>query len=273
MKRTVFIVSDGTGITAETVGRALLSHFAYAIDFQYTTVPYVDTVEKAQRLRARIDAAAALTDAQPLVISTIVNAEVRETIFASQSFHVDVLSTFLTPLEQELATPSSLQVGKHQSIAQDIHYQVRINAVHFALENDDGARVRDYDAADVILVGVSRCGKTPTCLYLGMQFGIKAANYPITEDDLQELVLPEPLRNQRTKLYGLTIEPDHLAAIRTERRPGSQYASLRQCEEELRNAEAMFRRFGVPVIDTTHYSVEEISTRILNDMQLERRVH
>ena|SRR3990167_418784 len=185
---------------------------------------------------------------------------------------IDIFSSFLKPLETALGASSSYSVGKSHSIVNNQSYDLRIDSVHFALDNDDGARTRHYDLADVILVGVSRSGKTPTCLYLALQFGVKAANYPLTDDDLDDLDLPRALKDHRSKLFGLSIEPERLAAIRTERKPNSKYASIQQCESEVRGAEAIFNRYGIPFINSTHASIEEISTMIIEAAGIKRRL-
>lgn len=181
-------------------------------------------------------------------------------------------SSFLKPLEKELKTHSSYTVGKSHSIVEMNRYKERIDSVNFALDNDDGARTRQYDNADIILVGVSRCGKTPTCLYMALQFGIRAANYPLTDEDLESPRLPEVLQQHRQKLYGLTIDPFQLAAIRHERRPNSRYASLDQCDFEVRTVERLFQQHSLPFINTTNFSIEEISTRIIAHQGLMRRI-
>jgi regulator of PEP synthase PpsR (kinase-PPPase family) len=271
MKRTIFFISDGTGITAETLGHSLLAQFRH-LSFTQVTVPYVDNEAKARQTVIRINQAAQQDGVRPIIFDTIVNQSIREVLAASNSFMIDIFSSFLKPLELELNTSSSYRVGKSNSIADDENYKVRIDAVHFALDNDDGARTRHYDQADVILVGVSRSGKTPTCLYLALQFGIRAANYPLTDDDLDDLNLPKALKEHRQKLIGLSIEPERLAAIRTERKSNSRYASITQCEQEVRGAEALYNRFGIPFINSTHASIEEISTRVLEMAGIERRL-
>lgn len=271
MKRTVFFISDGTGITAEALGHSLLAQFD-TVDFEQITIPYVKDEEKLASAISRINKAALSDDMPPLVFSTIINDDIREKLQQSKAFMLDIFSSFLKPLEEVLGAESSYSVGKSHSIIDDHSYKVRIDSVHYALDNDDGARTRHYDLADVILVGVSRSGKTPTCLYLALQFGIKAANYPLTDDDLDDLALPKALREHRSKLFGLSIEPDRLAAIRTERKPNSKYASITQCESEVRGAEAIFNRFGISFINSTHASIEEISTKIIESAGLKRRL-
>lgn len=271
MKRTVFFISDGTGITAETMGHSLLAQFD-SIDFEQVTIPYVDKIETARSAVARINKVADEQGVRPIIFDTIVNRDIREVLQASNAFTVDIFASYLKPLEEELGTTSTFRVGKSHSIVDDKSYKVRIDAVHFALDNDDGARTRHYDQADVILVGVSRSGKTPTCLYLALQFGIRAANYPLTDDDLDDLDLPKALKMHRDKIFGLSIDPERLSAIRTERKSNSRYASINQCVQEVRGAEALYNRFGIPYINSTHASIEEISTRILEGAGLKRRL-
>lgn len=271
MNRTAFFISDGTGITAETLGHSLLIQFEN-IQFEQVTKPYIDTVEKAREVVVQINRAAKEDGARPIIFDTIVDRKIRKIISKSDGFFVDIFSSFLGPMEKELSVESSYSVGKSHSISGDKRYQARIEAVHFALDNDDGGRTRSYDQADIILTGVSRSGKTPTCLYLALQFGVRAANYPITEDDMEDLQVPKPLRDFKNKLFGLTIDPDRLQAIRQERRANSRYASARQCAMEVENVESMFRRANVPFINTTHFSVEEIATRILQTAGLSRQM-
>ncbi|MDY6890470.1 MAG: pyruvate, water dikinase regulatory protein [Pseudomonadota bacterium] len=271
MKRTAFFISDGTGITAETLGNSLLSQFE-AIRFEKITLPYVDTIEKARAVVERINRQAQEDGKAPIVLDTIVDDEIRALLASCNGFKIDVFSTFLKPLEAELETHSSYTVGKSHAINELERYKDRIDAVNFALDNDDGARTRQYDKADIILVGVSRCGKTPTCLYMALQFGIRAANYPLTEEDMELSHLPRCLQPHRQKLYGLTIDPFQLAAIRHERRANSRYASLDQCEFEIRCVERLFRKENIACINTTNFSIEEIATRIINDSGLKRRI-
>ena len=272
MKRTVFFISDGTGITAETLGHSLLAQFE-SIEFDQVTIPYVNSEAKVAAALSRINKASRDEGMQPVVFSTIISDHVRaELASKANAFCVDIFSSFLKPLETALGAVSSYSVGKSHSIVNNPGYQVRIDSVNFALDNDDGARTRHYDNADVILVGVSRSGKTPTCLYLALQFGIKAANYPLTEDDLDDLNLPRPLREHRQKLFGLSIDPERLTAIRTERKPNSRYASMNQCESEVRGAEALFNRFNIPFTNSTHASIEEISTNVIESAGLKRRL-
>ncbi len=262
MKRSAFFISDSTGITAETLGRSLLAQFD-SFDFDNTVLPFVDTEEKAHQAVGRINDASERDGAPAIIFDTIVNQQVRAIIAASNGVLMDIFSTFLAPLEIALDCKSSFTVGRGHSRSSEILYQQRMNAVNYALENDDGARINHYDQAQLVLVGVSRCGKTPSCLYMAMQHGVYAANYPLTDEDLESGQIPRPLLAFREKLYGLTINPERLAAIRNERRANSRYANIAKCEDEVRQAEALFRRNQIRHIDTTHISVEEIATKIL----------
>jgi len=271
MKRKVFFVSDRTGITAEMFGQSLLSQFE-EIDFDENTLPFVDSIEKAEEAKAKIDAAEKESGIKPLVFDTIVTPEIRQIIQNSNAMVLDFFHTFIGPLEQELGVSSGFRVGKTHSVRDGEAYDSRIEAVNFALNNDDGVTTRHYNEADVILVGVSRCGKTPTSLYMAMQFGIKAANYPFTEEDMEKLKLPIDLKKQKHKIFGLTINPHRLHEIRTERRANSRYASLKQCQYEVREVEAMYRRDKIPWLNTTTRSVEELATKILATTGIKRNV-
>lgn len=276
MKRKIFFLSDSTGMTAENLGKSLLAQFGQ-ISFESVTRPFVDTPEKAEKIAAEINREAAQLEHRPIVIDTIVSEEVSGIIRAANCFYIDVFSTFLAPLEDELGMPSSHTVGhpaifREEDQAVNKAYMHRIEAVHFALANDDGMHLHRYDQADIILIGVSRTGKTPSSVYLGMQFGVKAANYPLIPDDLESSKLPAALENHKRKLFGLTIRPARLAEIRNERKPNSTYASLRNCMDEVRQAETLYRQYRIPYIDTTQLSIEEISARMLQRAGIERRV-
>ncbi len=271
MKRSVFFISDGTGITAETLGHSLLAQFEN-IQFDESTLPYIDSIEKATAVVAEINSTAEAEGSRPIIVDTIVDKDIRAVIAQANAFMLDVFDTFVGKLEAELCSNSANAVGKYHSIVNNESYNIRIDAVHFALDNDDGGRTRLYDKADIILTGVSRSGKTPTSLYMALQFGVFAANYPLTEDDFDDLRLPAALRDHKKKLFGLTIEPERLAAIRQERKANSRYASIQQCEMEVRAVQAMFNKEGIPYINATHLSIEEISTRIMATAGIKRRL-
>ena len=271
MKRTVFFVSDGTGITAETLGHSLLTQFEQ-IEFEKITIPYINNPEKAQEVVAQIDAVAIKDGNKPIVFSTLVNPDIRTVLASSQGLLLDFFTSFIGSLESELNVPSSHHVGRMHGLVDYKAYMTRIEAVNYALSHDDGMRLQNYDKADLILVGVSRCGKTPTCLYLAMQFGLHAANYPFTEEDMHQLTLPTILQSHKNKLFGLSIEPSRLQLIRQERRPNSRYASIEQCELEVKKVEQFFEREGIPFLSSTTRSIEEIASSVLVTMGLKRRL-
>jgi regulator of PEP synthase PpsR (kinase-PPPase family) len=271
-KRTAFFVSDRTGITAEMLGHALLTQFD-AVRFNEITLPFVDSVEKAHETVARINEQAAADGTRPIVISTLARTEIAEIVGKADALFLDCFEIFISPLEQELGQRASHAVGRSHSVSDYVNYHRRMESVNYALAHDDGASTRQLSESDVILVGVSRCGKTPTCLYLAMQYGIRAANYPLIPEDFKEMKLPVQLRPLRNRLYGLTIRPERLHQIRNERRPGSRYATLENCEQEVREAEALMRQEGIPFLDATNMSVEELATTILHEAKLVRRIY
>jgi regulator of PEP synthase PpsR (kinase-PPPase family) len=271
-RRTVFFVSDGTGITAQMLGHSLLTQFE-GVDFNQITLPFIDSTEKAEECVERIEREALRGNGQPIVFSTLVNGDVREVVRRANALFVDFFETFIGPLEQGLGLKSSHTIGRSHSAMDKQEYKQRIEAINFSMAHDDGASHRDLGEADVILVGVSRSGKTPTSLYLALQFGVKAANYPLIPEDFSRGQLPEALRSFKKRLYGLTIAAERLHEIRRERRPGSQYADPANCRYEIEQAEAMMTREGIRWINSTAKSIEEIATTILRELRLERHVY
>jgi regulator of PEP synthase PpsR (kinase-PPPase family) len=271
-RRTVFFVSDGTGITAQMLGHSLLTQFE-GVDFRQVTLPFVDSTEKAEECLARIESESASGNGQPIVFSTLVNQDVRQVVRRAKALYIDFFETFIDPLEAGLGLKSSHTIGRSHSAMDKKEYQQRIEAINFSMAHDDGASHRELSQADVILIGVSRSGKTPTSLYLALQFGVKAANYPLIPEDFERRKLPEALRAEKTRLYGLTIAPERLHEIRKERRPGSSYADLDNCRYEVEEAEKMMRREGVRSINSTSKSIEEIATTILRELRIPRHVY
>jgi len=271
-KRTAYFVSDRTGITAEMLGHSLLTQFD-GVRFNEITLPFVDSAEKARDVVAQINSQGTADGVRPLVISTLARTEISQIIGQSNALFLDCFEIFISPLERELGVRASHAIGRTHNVSDFVNYHHRIESVNYTLSHDDGVTNRDLNEADIILVGVSRCGKTPTCLYLAMQFGISAANYPLIPEDFSTMLLPSPLRPLRGKLYGLTIRPERLQQIRTERKPGSQYATLSNCEFEVREAEALMRQEGIPYLDATSKSVEELATTILHEAKLVRRIY
>lgn len=270
-QRTAFFISDQTGVTAETLGHSLLTQFD-SQSFRQVTLPFIDSEDKARAAVAKIDKIGEGDEQRPLIFSTLVQPELRDIVRQANGLHLDIFDVFLEPLEAELEQVSTHQSGRAHGMSDLNAYMRRIEATNFALANDDGGISRNYDMADVILVGVSRSGKTPTCLYLALQYGVFAANYPLTDEEFESGALPPVLTQNKQKLFGLTITPDRLRQIRKERRPMGRYSSVQQVRFELREAEKLFRKYGIPFVDTTEFSIEEISSRILDSTGVERRV-
>lgn len=272
-ERTVFFVSDGTGITAETFGNSILAQFP--AQPRHVRRPFIDSVEKATQVAAEIDEVAQREGKRPIVFLTLINEEVRDVIDnpRCKGLVLDMFRSFVEPLEDEFGVKRSHRVGRFGDASHSAEYHNRIEAINFSLAHDDGQSARNLDIADVILVGVSRSGKTPTSLYLAMQHGIKAANYPLVPEDFERGHLPATLAPHKRKCFGLTIDADRLAQIRHERRPGSGYASLENCRQEVRAAEAMMRREGISWLSSTHKSIEEIAATILSDLRPDRLVY
>lgn len=263
---TVFFLSDSTGITAETLGNTLLTQFP-AQHLERRSIPFITTVEQAQEVVAVIDRVAA-TGPRPIVFSTTVSLDVRAVLARSRGHFFDLIGTHLGQLEQALHASASGQPGQAHGLGDAVRYQSRMAAVEYAIEHDDGQSLRALERAELILIAPSRCGKTPTTMYLALQHGILAANFPLVEEDFESLSLPKPLLPFAHKCFGLTSLPVRLSQIRQERRPGSNYASLNQCSFELRNAEDMYRVNAIPFVNSASMSVEEISATVLQRMEL-----
>ena len=269
--RTVFFISDGTGITAETLGHSLLTQFE-DLRFRQIRIPFVSTLAQALECQEQIRRAAAEDGIRPIVVSTLVDANIGKVLRETDALFLDFFEAFIVPLENELGSKSSHTIGRShgQPLSQD--YANRIDAVNFTLAHDDGASDAGLDKADVILIGVSRCGKTPTSLYLALQFGVRAANYPLIPEDFERSRLPEAITRHREKLFGLTIRPERLHKVRTERRPDSRYAALDNCRYEIEAAQKLMRRERVRWLDSTSKSIEEISTTIMQEVRIDRHV-
>ena len=271
--RSVFFVSDGTGITAETFGNSILAQFPARP--RHVRRPFIDSVEKAWAVLAEINQHTDHHGQRPIIFITLVNDEIRQVLTsdACKGLVLDMFSTFVEPLEAEFGVKSNHRIGRFADAAKSEEYHDRIEAINFSLAHDDGQSARNLASADVILVGVSRSGKTPTSLYLAMQHGIKAANYPLIPEDFERAQLPSSLAPYKSKCFGLSINPQRLAQIRNERRPGSKYSSLENCRYEVLEAELMMRRAGIAWLSSTHKSIEEIATTILRDIRPDRLVY
>lgn len=270
-KRPVFFISDRTGITSETLGHALLTQFS-SIKFEYYSLPFITSEDKAKRAVREIREAGEKSGQRPIVFSTMVKDDYKPIIAQCDAHTIDFFDAFIMPLEQELGVKSTHTSGLSHGISDEAVYMQRIEAVNYALHNDDGITTKHFNSSEIILIGASRSGKTPTCLYLGLQHGIRAANYPLTDVDVGHHKLPPVLEPYREKLFGLIINPDRLRSIRELRRPGSEYASLKQCQKEVREIKALYDQEGINYVDTSHVSVEEIAASILQKQKLTRRV-
>ncbi len=269
--RTVFFVSDGTGITAETFGNSILSQFA--VKLRHVRRPFIDTADKAHQVLREINHTAQVEGRRPIVFVTMVNPEILAVLNGVTALVLDMFNTFIEPLEIEIGMTSNHRVGRFDGVSSSQEYSARIEAINFALAHDDGQSAKNLSLADVILVGVSRVGKTPTSLYLAMQHGVKAANYPLIPDDFERGQLPSTLAPFKKKCFGLTISPERLSEVRNERKPKSNYASLENCRYEVEEAEAMMKRDGIPWLSSTHKSIEEIATTILRDLRPDRLMY
>ena len=268
--RAVFFVSNSTGITVETLGRSLLYQFS-STQFESHSLRFVDTEDKAKEAVKTINNLASETGSRPIILSTLVKPELRGILSTANGLYLDVFDTFISPIEHEIGSEAKLGMGRAHGIIDDDYYTDRMDAVNYSLKTDDGVGAKEYSQADVILTGASRTGKTPTSLYLAMHYGLKAANYPIVDEEIDSHSLPKSLRNYKEKVFGLLVTPERLQSIRTKRRPDSQYATLSQCQYEIRQTEAMFQQENIPYFDVSSMSIEEVSSNIMNMMKISSR--
>ncbi|TLS19696.1 pyruvate, water dikinase regulatory protein [Azospira oryzae] len=267
--RTIFFISDGTGITAETLGHSLLTQFE-GVRLKMVRIPFVNSTDKARECLERLKEATILDGARPIVFSTLIDRDLNRILSEANVLCLNFFDTFIVPLEAELGVKSTHTIGRTHGSIDTNDYKQRIEAINYTLSHDDGVTNQGLEQADVILVGVSRCGKTPTSLYLAMQFGVKAANFPLIPEDFERMKMPDSLVKHREKLFGLTIQPERLNQIRSERRPNSKYASLENCRYEVKEAEKMMRQHDIRWLDSSTKSIEEISTTIMQEVKLER---
>ncbi len=270
--RTVFFVSDRTGITVEMLGNSLLTQFD-DIEFQRVTLPFIDNIEKARDVLGQVERAGVDSGKRPLVFTSLMTEDLRQEISRANAMVLDVVERFIVPLEEELGIKSAHAIGRRHSAGNFKDYNHRIEAVNYTLAHDDGMTNRNLEQADIILVGVSRSGKTPTCLYMALQFGVKAANYPLIPEDLERMKLPPALLPLRQKVWGLSILPERLQTIRQERKPDSKYASIGNCKWEVQAAESLMKSAGISFLNSTTKSIEELAATILHEARLVRRVY
>lgn len=272
INRKIYFISDGTGITVENLGMSLLTQFS-KLKYTAKKIPYINTVAKAKEIAEAISEETLSNNANCIIISTLVNKEIREVIKSSKALVLDFFEQYIDPLEKELNCNSDHTIGKTHSLKNIYQYDARMDAINFTLNTDDGLAIKKYDEAEIIIIGVSRCGKTPTCLYMAIQYGIKAANYPLVMDDLKDNKLPGFLEPYRHKLYGLSIDPRRLQTIRHKRRPHSQYADIKQCTLEVKLAESLFVKEKIPFLYTTTHSIEEITAHIIEDKNINKMIN
>jgi regulator of PEP synthase PpsR (kinase-PPPase family) len=268
--RIVFIVSDGTGITAENFSQSILAQFEAS--FKHIRVPFVDGVDKAHEAVSSINQAASKYGVQPIVFTTLVNSELNSIVAKANGLILDMFQTFVAPLEAALGMKSTHAMNRLHHNADTEAYKNRIEAINYSLAHDDGQSNQNLAEADVILVGISRVGKTPTSLYLAMQYGLKAANYPLIPEDFERGQLPKDLVPHRQKIFGLMIDAERLSEIRNERRPGSNYAKLENCRYEINEATAMMKKQSIPWVLTTSKSIEEIATTVLQAIKSDKTI-
>jgi len=268
--RIVFIVSDGTGITADNFSQSILAQFEAS--FKRIRIPFVDSVDKAHDAVSNINQSHQQYGVQPIVFTTLVNPELNAIVTKANGLILDMFQTFVAPLETALGMKSTHAMNRLHHNADTEAYKNRIEAINYSLAHDDGQSNQNLAEADVILVGISRVGKTPTSLYLAMQYGLKAANYPLIPEDFERGQLPKDLIPHRQKIFGLMIDAERLSEIRNERRPGSNYAKLENCRYEINEATAMMKKQSIPWVLTTSKSIEEIATTVLQAIKSDRTI-
>jgi len=266
-ERTVFFVSESTGITAETLGHSLLSQFPH-IDFTYHQRPFVNTEKKAHKLVDEINRISQEQHYKPLVFATMPEPEINQILEQADCHYYEVFESILDKIGHDLHTEPTRESGLSHGLINEKTYDARIDALNFTLKHDDAMVLKTLGEADVIIVGVSRSGKTPTSLYLALKFGIKAANYPITEDDFEKNELPQVLLDNRDKLFATTIKAKRLHQIREKRRPNSQYSSLENCKNELKKAQQLYDKYDLKPMDVTTQSIEELAAQIVRKLNL-----
>ncbi|WP_347353794.1 pyruvate, water dikinase regulatory protein [Intrasporangium sp.] len=265
----IFFISDSTGISAETLGNALLIQFR-DVRFERKLFPFVSTVEEARRVVAALDAAAE-GPVTPLAFSTLASIELREELQRTKCPLVDFFDSHLPQVESVLGREALHVAARLHGLGDVKRYNHRMSAIEYAIEHDDGQSLRGLEKADVLLLGPSRCGKTPTSMYLALQHGLFVANYPLVEDDFDSTELPEPVRPHRRRCFGVVTTPERLSQVRQQRRPNSRYASMEQCAHEIRRTEALLRAYHVPSTSSANKSVEEIATVIMQTIHRRSR--
>ena len=265
--QNVFFISDSTGITIESLGHSLFTQFP-DVAFEKKVFPFVTKKEGAEKAIAHIKKVAANSQNPPIVFTSLADEDLKRLFTANNISIYDIFSSFIPEMESHLNTQASHAIGATHGVGNSSGYLQRIDALNFSLSHDDGMKLSTIEHADIILTGVSRSGKTPTCLYLAMHYNLKTANYPLTDSDFNNSYLPETLRTSQDRTFGLTISPTQLCKIRAERKPNSKYASFEQCEYEIKKAETIYKNAKLPFIDTSSVSIEEIATTIIQRLNV-----
>jgi len=265
--KEIYYVSDSTGILATNLGQALICQFP-EVNFHEEKFPFIKTEEEAQKTINYIVKQS--SGRFPIIFSTLMDPKIRDIFDHPQVEFFDVCGTFLERLEGALEA-KALRVPGFSRQIDFIDMANRVEAINYTLNHDDGTKLSEYDEADVILVGVSRSGKTPVSVYLSTHMGLKSANYPLTERDLDSYSIPKSLRENKKKVVGLTTKPELLESIRQKRYPNSKYAKRSTCIHELQQAQQIFLRNQLPVIDTSGKSIEELATQISQEIGLYKK--
>ena len=258
----IHLISDSTGETVNAVFRAALARFSDASPEVHVTV-FV-------RSRDKLDAALDLVHQhRGLVVYTLADADLRKTLIETCNalgvMAVPVLETVIEALSTVLDRPPAEEAGMQHRITSE--YFDRISALDFAISHDDGALGDRLMQADVILTGVSRTSKTPTCIYLAYR-GIKAANVPLVPNAQPHKDFIDAIE-KKIPVIGLTASPTRLSQVRQNRLHSigstqtADYAEIDQIRGEVANARLFFDRHDIPVIDVTRRSIEETAAEIL----------
>jgi len=262
--KDVYYISDSTGILATNLGQALICQFP-EVNFSGEKFPFIRTVEDAKKTLAYILSRSG--GRRPLIFSTIINSDVRKIFDSPEVEFFDAFGHFLDRLETCLETPALREPGFARHL-DNVHMAKRVEAIYFCLEHDDGRKVDEFDEADIILLGVSRAGKTPISVYLSTQMGLKSANFPLTSEYLTRYRIPDGIMQNRAKAVGLTTSAQLLNSVREKRYPGSNYAKLSTCIEEIHQAQRIFQKNKIPIISTAGKSIEEAATQVLRELSI-----
>ncbi|MET0294126.1 MAG: pyruvate, water dikinase regulatory protein [Phenylobacterium sp.] len=257
----VHLVSDSTGETLNALARAVCARFENVLPIEHI---YALVRSKRQLERALSD----IEDAPGVVIHTIVDHDLRSDLEEGcrklDMPCIPALDPLVSALSRYVGAPLTSRVGAQHAMDHD--YFNRMDALNYAIGHDDGQGGQDLDLADVILVGVSRTSKTPTCIYLAHR-GVRAANVPLVPG---RPIPPKLLEMKNTLVVGLTVSPDRLIGIRRNRllslkeNRSSTYIDVDAVKDEIVQARRLYERQGWPVIDVTRRSVEETAAAVLN---------